>query len=529
MSQSRRLRTEEKKKGASKPETNPQAKRRLKLSPNTEKLLSLFFLAATVAGLYLSLSLALIYPLTSDMANAGLFPMEIMHGNFEFVLPANNPYFFTDYVFHLVVQPLTGYSRTALVLTSYAMYIGIVLACAAIAYRLAGRTEALIAAALVANMPFMGLRYVLYPLYHNGTILFILLSILVFYADRPPFRLSLRWRVLLVALLQFLGVFSDTLMLPLFTLPLLVYSAYRLLKQRLAKEAEKSGDRSESGPVLWIASTVPALVIYVVKSRIGQLWPGGPVLVPTIEGLGSAGSLLQHPEMINDYVGALVANSGGLLFAAVILAVILFVLYDRKDRFVHAVLVVGGLAMLIGFMSMTIEGDPARYLTPVSILVLLVIATGAMRRGVGYLPLIAIAAVILFSLYANALVIAEPHEDYVQNQQALVNILERQNITHAYADYWSANVNTYLSGGKVLVEPVTVDSGKLRFQTMNAAPRWANTWPDGNDTQPAIIAATGSSLDTWTSQINQTPTAAYGLSNGWIYVYNCSLPAWPAR
>lgn len=531
MSQSRRLRSDEKRKGTWKPEADEQSKRRLKLSPNVEKALALFFLAATIVGLYLALSLSLIYPLTSDMANAGLFPMEVMQGNIEYVFPANNPYFFTDYIFHLAVQPLTGYSPVALVLTSYVMYVLIVLVCAALAFRLAGRMEALVAAALVANMPFMGLRYVLYPLYHNGTTLFILLSILVFYADRPPFRLSAGWRALIIALLQLLGVFSDTLMLPLFTLPLLVYSAYRLLKQKQAKEADKSSDRPEGSPVLWLASAVPAIIIYAIKSRIGQLWPGGPILAESPADLSSSGSLLQHPEMLSDYATALISNAGGLLVAIILLIIVVYVIIDRKDRFLHTALAVGGLAMVIGFMSMTIEGDPARYLTPVSILALVVAATGTMRRGVGYLPLIAVAIIVLLWLMPNAQVIFEDTDpDYIRNQQAFVTLLESKNITHAYADYWSANVNTYRSGGKVTVEPVYVDGGKLRFQTMNSAPRWANTWPDGNDTRPVIIASTGSGLDEWALMVNENhpPEAIYEYDNGVIYVYNGTLPAWPA-
>ncbi|WP_424358042.1 hypothetical protein [Methanocella sp. MCL-LM] len=531
MSQARRLRIEEKRKGVTHIQDDGQSKQRLKLSPGVEKLLTVFFLAATAAGLYLALSLALMYPLTSDMANAGLFPMEVMQGNFEYILPANNPYLFTDYIFHMVIQPLTGYSPVALALTGYAMYALIVLACGALALRFSGRMEALAAMALVANMPFMGLRYVLYPLYHNGTILFILLSILVFYADRPPFRLSLRWRVVIIGVLQLLGVFSDTLMLPLFTLPLIVYSAYRLLKQRQAKDAEKSSDAQEDNPVLWLASAVPAVIVYAVKSRISQLWPGGPILAKSGAELDSPANLFQHPEMIGDFIGALISNAGGLLIAAILLAIIVFAIVDRKDRFMYAVLVIGGLGMLIGLMSMTVAGDVARYLTPVSIMALVVAATVTMRKGVGYLPLIATAVIILLCLIPNAMAIFEnPNPDYIRNQQALVTVLESKGITHAYADYWDANLITYLSGGQIMIEPVIVEADKLKFQTMNSAPRWTKIWPDGSDPRPVIIASDGGSLDEWARKVNENhpPETVHELGNGRIYVYNGTLPAWPA-
>jgi hypothetical protein len=492
------------------------------------KLIALFFLAATIAGLYLGLVLTFSYPLTSDSANAGLFSREVMRGNFEYVFPANNPYLFTDYIFHLIIQPLTGYSSVALLLTGYAMYVLIVLACAMLALRLAGRMEALAAAALVANLPFMGLRYVLYNLYHNGTILFILLSILVFYADRPPFRLSIRWKVLIIAVLQFLGVFSDTLMLPLFTLPLIVYSAYRLLEQRQAPEADKVSTGTEGSPALWLVSTVPALIVYALKTRIGQLWPGGPILANGAD-LGSTGSFLQHPEMLSEYTAALLRDAGGLI-AIGILVVVLLVILERKDRFLQTILVAGGIIMLIGFMSMTMEGDPARYLILIIILALVVIATGTMRRGINYIPLIAVIVIVLVYIGSNVQIMKEPHPDYNKLNQNFLAYLDSKNITHAYSDYWTANLYTYLSGGKVMIEPCFVEDDRLKFQTLNSAPGWASIWPDGNDTEPVIITLPGDSLYDWTQRVNENhlPVMAYQLGNGWIYIYNGTLPAWPA-
>ncbi|OPY29819.1 MAG: hypothetical protein A4E28_00668 [Methanocella sp. PtaU1.Bin125] len=563
MSRSRRSRSESKKAGASPSAAVNRADQKLALSPTVQKYLAVFFIAATLVGLYLGLNLAFNYPLTSDSANAGLFPMEVAeHGSFEYVFPANNPYFFTDYVFHLIIQPLTGYSPVALILTGYAMYVLIVLGCAAVALRLAGRIEALAAAALVANLPFMGLRYVLYPLYHNGTILFILLSILVFYADRPPFRLDFKWRVLIIGVLQLLGVFSDTLMLPVFTLPLIAYAGYRLWTQWQAAKVEKgsvaadggkdapgskSADRSrdiggvkgasvgkgadggevtEGSPLLLIASTVPALIVFAAKSRIGQLWPGGPILAPSGAELGLSG-LLQHPEMIGEFAGGLVRNGGGIVVAIGLLVVVLLVFLERKDRFLQAMLVMGGVFMLLGFMSMAMEGDPARYLTFTVILALVVAATGTMRRGVSYIPLIAVIAIVLVNAGSNVLLLNQPHPDYLKLQQGFVDFLASNNVTHAYSDYWSANIYTYMSGGSIVIEPVYVQDDRLMFHTMNSAPRWASVWPDGNDSEPVLVTLMGDSLYQWAQKINGThpPVTTYQVSNGIIYIYNGSLPA----
>ncbi|MGA9139042.1 MAG: hypothetical protein WBZ29_02390 [Methanocella sp.] len=490
-----------------------------------QNLIALLLAVATIAGLSLGFLLAFNYPMTSDTANAGLFPMEVMHGNFEYVFPANNPYFFTDYVFHLVIQPLTGYSPVALILTGYAMFVLIVLASAALALRLAGRLEALAAAALVANTSFWSLKYVLYPLYHNGTILFILLSILVIYADRPPFRLGFRTRVLIVTLLQFLGVFSDTLMLPVFTLPLIVYSAYRLWKQRHAAEEEKKSNDTEGSPLFWLASTVPALVIFALKTRMGQIWPGGPILEQGAD-LASPGSLLQHPEMLNVAVDTLIRFSGDIIVAALIVIAIALVILGRKDRFLQAVLVLGGIFMVIGLMSMTVVGNAGRYLTSIIVLALTVAATGTMRRGLYYVPLIIVFAIVLLNIGSNVQLLNQPHPNFLQDQQGMVDYLESKNITHAYSDYWTANINTYVSGGKITVEPVYLQDGLLRFQNTNSAPRWASVWPDGNDTRPVLITRPGDRIYDWAQQVNKDhpPVEAYQVNDCRIYVYNGTLP-----
>lgn len=527
MSQDRRLRAEQRKAGASRSADGKASGQRLNLSQNTQKLLALFFIGATIVGLALDVMLAFNYTTNSDSVVAGLFVKEAMGGNFAFVFPANNPYFFTDYIFNFIVQPLSGYSPAALTLTGCGIFFLIVLACALLALRLAGRMEALAAAALVANLHYMALRYTLYPLYHNGTILFILLSMLVYYADRPPVKISARWRVAIIALLQLMGVFSDSIMLPLFTLPLMVYSAYRLWKQWKAKGEEKSAADTEGSPALWLASAVPALAIYLLKPHLSQLWPGGPILAATDAVTEPLTSVLQHPDMLMEYVNALIRNTGGAIFAVAILVVVTLVILERKDRFLQAILVFGAIFMVLGFMSMTMSGDSARYLTFIVILALLVIATGIMRRGVNLIPLIAAVAIILVYIVSNVMIMEQPHDDYNKLYQNFIGYLESKNITHAYSDYWSANVYTYLSGGKVMIEPCYASDGKLQFYTMNSAPRWSEIWPDGNDTQPVIITMAGDSLYEWAQEVNKEhpPEITYELGNGYIYIYNGTLPS----
>ncbi len=110
--------------------------------------------------------------------------------------------------------------------------------------------------------------------------------------------------------------------------------------------------------------------------------------------------------------------------------------------------------MMIGFMSMSLEGNPARYLNLIIILALVVIATGIMHKGLAYIPLIAAIAIVLVFIGLNVQFLNEPHPDYSKGYQQLIDYLEGHHITHAYSDYWSANIYTYLSGGKVMIEPM---------------------------------------------------------------------------
>jgi hypothetical protein len=124
----------------------------------------------------------------------------------------------------------------------------------------------------------------------------------------------------------------------------------------------------------------------------------------------------------------------------------------------------------------------------------------------------------------------EPHPDYSTVYQKFIDYLEDNHITHAYSGYWSANIYTYLSGGKAMIEPSYVSEGRLKFYHMNSAPWWAGIWPDGNDSEPVIITVPGDSLYDYTQEVNKNhpPVKSYPAGNGWIYVYNGTLPAWPA-
>jgi hypothetical protein len=99
--------------------------------------------------------------------------------------------------------------------------------------------------------------------------------------------------------------------------------------------------------------------------------------------------------MLNDYVNALISVSGGLIVALAVPALVVLVILTRRDRFLQTLLVAGGIYMMIGFMSMSIEGNPARYLNLIIILALVVIATGIMHKELAYIPLIAAIAIIL--------------------------------------------------------------------------------------------------------------------------------------
>jgi hypothetical protein len=154
---------------------------------------------------------------------------------------------------------------------------------------------------------------------------------------------------------------------------------------------------------------------------------------------------------------------------------------------------------------------------------------------------------LALTLVINVTTVASLDPDINKKDRELISYLHEKGVTHAYADYWAANLLTYMDGEKTLkIRPVTVVDGKLQYLYLQSTLRWTDEgWPlDGSpvvDDHPVLITYTpGDPVYDWAQEVNKKypPVETYscnyqipGFNSATVvvYKYNTTLPAWPVE
>jgi len=143
-----------------------------------DHLLNWILFLLIVYGLYLKLQSSFSIPLNSDSVLPGLFCREIfVHGNYllkGYYFPFPDPHIFSELIpFHVLPQLLTRYDPKALYLTSYSIYVAVIIIYSALIYNIKRRiTNSLIFASVLANIPNNADIFFLVPTTQMGTIFF---------------------------------------------------------------------------------------------------------------------------------------------------------------------------------------------------------------------------------------------------------------------------------------------------------------------------------------------------------------------
>jgi hypothetical protein len=242
-------------------------------------------------------------PVISDTVNPGLYAREFWSGNQQYFVPVNDPYVI-DYALNLLVAPLSGYQTWGLFLTSYMIYLGIVLFSGLLARKISGDMAGLAAMALIANAPDPALKYLIYPVWHGSTILIILIALYAY------FGLKSHIKIIALGLLAIIGVLNDTLIVPFLIAPLLVLSVYNYFKSNNKPEREES--------LGIIIAMVLGLMVLIVKGVGFSLWPNGLYItdVGSISGQMSASLKI---DMLWQYLQSIINMSGGIVLASVLI------------------------------------------------------------------------------------------------------------------------------------------------------------------------------------------------------------------
>jgi hypothetical protein len=479
-----------------------------------KQVIILVFSVLAAFGLICGLLYCVDQDLNSDSVVPGLVAMELFkHGNIQFTYPADDPYLFTDIIpFYLVTQFLSGYSPVVLKLTAFAIYLLVVAVFSYIVYRYAGTINALIFAALFANLSPLAYYVFITPEYHVGTLLAagVMILILDFYLVR---RISI-YRMLAYAVFVALIVLSDSLIIATFLIP---YAACYLLfyRNKLKRSVTKikSEKSTSKGAEAWNSHDIRNIDIMMILLVIvpGMAWllktfePESLYqytgFIPHSTGFVSFGQafLVNIPRYFQDL--AFIVSQGlhsiltlqfslwDIVAATVFLAVLIYAVTRRNAHaeYLYTMFILSGVVMFLGFVFLDRATDlwAPRFINFTAVSIFIAIALAFNENSIdkfknislNTLFLAVVIILLITTIPANLLKVASL--DYQPNkaEYELINYLDTNNISQAYSDYWHANILTYLTNEALEIRSieVTKDQHRIVLYTWLGSSRWYKT------------------------------------------------------
>jgi hypothetical protein len=433
-----------------------------------------------IEGLVCKLLVTLHLHLNSDNTNAGLIAMEFWRHHNYFLsgiyLPSLDPYFFTELIpFHLVLQEITNYNPMVLRLTVFMIFIGVLVIFSDIVYKITnkGFIPALVFAALLANinMPAYEKVYAL-ALTHTGTLFFTGILLLLILSLERASTLQLSLITVLIALM----VLSDTIVVAWFVIPF--FAAYFLVNHNRSKSLN-----------MWIISwTILAGLVTVIKSLFIDY------LVPNIFNVQKQSNMsinaIDFFRQLSMYmnIGVYHILTEGqnpsfvdILLTLVFLTALCIAIWNvghatnpSMKRFA-IIMTLSAAIMFAGLTFTSLSEGTYRYLGFTAISVFMILSFFTSSKNQFYIFLIAI--ILISSATANIFSVTNLDSQPDARAYELINYMEANNITYAYADYWDAGIITYFSNEKVLVRPVIfTDNGFIPYE-WNSCVRWYNEKP----------------------------------------------------
>lgn len=413
--------------------------------------------------------------LDSDTVHPALLSRDIKTYGFqvleEYRLPSDDPYLFSDSLpFHLPIQFLTGFSLLALKISSFLIYILIIGVFSLVVFFMTGnRTAALAFAAFFAALPPSSSLVYMTPIFHNGTILWIGVLLLLSLHDKGTSNYAFVFYLIIIGLV----VFSDSIIIMWFLLP--IYTTYilfdreDLLKNKyahalvfltagtafLVKKIFIPQFRHHTVSFIWDPAGIFQNILILFKNYLYlyndiffSLSSNWNVLIASIILILSSislydiirGSDRNIPILhIRDYtesntttnIDKMQKKKSNLQIALLLFFAIPSLIYILSDYAALGLLRYLSFPFLTVLLILFIHVKIENPRTTACILLLILINTG---MGIG--------TISSMDLPANA------------DSYQFIDFLDENNLTYGYGDYWDANLITYLSSGTITIRPI---------------------------------------------------------------------------
>ncbi len=457
----------------------------------SDQALDLILFLLVLYGLALKFRFSLAIPLNSDSVLAGLVCREALeHGNYflsGYYFPSADPYIFSDFLpFYLFPQLLSNYDPTALVISSYLIFVGTIVVYSMLIYSITKNiTNSLIFSALIANVPNSPFGWGSYyffavPTGHTATILFIGLLLLICEQDAHKGVRSILYLLVLILI-----SFSDSILILWYLVP---FFASRTLLNRPFEL------RKMIFPVISMASVG---LIYLLKESVNT-FISTPVSLITSKAqiLGNIRLFYEGINLLYNFnlyqfaqthrldiqVAILIPITIGIIYFAIV-----NISYNMLKRPVclFALLSIAFTSIVYIFTSVSIDILTTRYLTFPLIMYTVILALIYNKNTKHYkLYSILLFSLIVINAASNMEAYNSGYPQPNQEQYGLIEYLKESNLTFGYADYWDSNIITYLSKEDIIIRPVKFTGTKIVPSKWLSCARW---FRDQNNTNEVFV------------------------------------------
>ena len=484
----------------------------------------------------------------SDMTGEGLQAMEIWgHQNYllsDYYLPSDDTFIFTELLpFQLVPQILSHYNPLVLKLVSFVIFGIAVAALSYIIFLVSGETiNALIFAALAANLAPAGYYYFAIPTTHIATIVFLgLMLILLLYMSKNDKELAekmnkhkkrqakpsrVQWAyVIVLGILTAMTVLSDTIILTWLIIPLIL--AYMIFYR----------EKTRNMNLAMVVMAAVSAIAYIFKTNFIKNWVSQSFINLDMAKALSVNLPLSYDSLaifldtglyrvLNGQAFGIVEIVSVVALAALVIYALKKAIEDKDNRFFYGILLISGLLMLASFQVMSLVKDiyEARYFTFTILTVFMIIAL-AYRKSDKIFGALVVAFLLLSAVYSISSASAQWGHTPNAQEYGLISFLKENNLTYGYGSTWISNTITYLSGEDVTVRPVLFYTDSVKPNVWLGCEQWYRSPPE-----KAFILVDNSTLDDNGRQVISSLTKSLNASEPLYYenyiIYPTNLPAY---
>ncbi|MBS0350101.1 MAG: hypothetical protein JSR33_02755 [Proteobacteria bacterium] len=460
-----------------------------------KKTIILKILLSTLSALIICLGLynayqtsSSLYYINSDVVDTGLLWQGVHQYGWSFLKSWNynvDNWLLSLFPIHFVLFEIFGADTIILVWFGYIVYLLNILLCSAIAYQLGAKKSSffIILLLLFGNYYLFFAGFITYPISHNSTNLYGLFSILLIikWLKSPKYIY-----LFLIFFSCLLPACSDPWFLPNYLLPMIITQFCFLKKDFPLFKADKSSI------LLTILLLLSLLITYThFFGILSFTTQKHNVFINFFQNHNENGKMLiRNIGYFINFIPTNLTNlqsakfSWTVLGSFIIICIALAILSNiiikyNTNPYLSRFLMISGLSVFFSILSYSfldtrfLEIYSGRYLIniPLFIVMAMVIAIEFFWNKINFIIKTIFSILLILyltsSIYSTISLWNKKYDLSTSQYGRLANFLIQNDLNYGYADYWQANMVTWLFHKKIAIRPLVFNSNGMIVSDMN--------------------------------------------------------------